>query len=79
MGMALEGSSRGLVVHGMEGFDYDKAKVSLSIPDDYQVEALVAVGKRAPAEALPDELRKKEAPSPRKALNEFVFEGKFGR
>ena len=79
MGMALEGSSRGLVVHGMEGFDYDKAKVSLSIPDDYQVEALVAVGKRAPAEALPDELRKKEAPRPRKALNEFVFEGKFGR
>ena len=29
----------GLVVHGMQGFDYDKARTVLKIPDGYQVEA----------------------------------------
>lgn len=75
--MALEGAGRGLVMHGMEGFDYERAKKDLSIPDDYQVEALVAIGKRAPPENLPEELQKREAPSGRKPLNEIAIEGKF--
>lgn len=77
MAMALEGSARGLVVHGMEGFDYEKAKSSLDIPDDYQVEALAAIGKRAAASNLPEEMQKRELPSPRKGVNEIAIEGKF--
>ncbi len=77
MAMALEGSSRGLVVHGMEGFDYEKAKKDLNIPDDYQVEALIAIGKRAPTEKLPDDLQKKEIPSTRKPMGEIIIEGSF--
>src|SRR6185437_6320066 len=45
MSLALEGSSRGLVVHGMSGFDYAQAKRVLEIPDDYTVEAMIAIGK----------------------------------
>jgi len=77
MAMAIEGSSRGLVVHGMEGFDYDKAKKDLNIPDEYQVEALIAIGKRAPITDLPEELQKKEMASQRKSLEEMATEGKF--
>ena len=33
MALALEGSARGLVVHGMSGFDHKKAKASLNIPE----------------------------------------------
>jgi nitroreductase len=76
-GMAIEGSSRGLVVHGMEGFDYEKAKKDLGIPDDYQVEALIAIGKRASTNTLPKELQEREAPSDRKPLKEIAIEGKF--
>jgi nitroreductase len=74
---ALEGCSRGLVVHGMGGFDYDKAKKNLEIPDDYQVLAMFAVGRPAPKETLPPDLQAREAPSPRKKIEEFVMEGKF--
>ncbi|MBS0604115.1 MAG: nitroreductase family protein [Verrucomicrobia bacterium] len=77
MALALEGAGRGLVVHGMEGFDYEKARKDLNIPDDYQVEALVAIGKRAPASKLPEELQKREIPSPRKEAEEIAMEGSF--
>lgn len=77
MGMALEAASRGYVIHGMEGFDYDKASRDLEIPKEYQVEALVAVGKRAPLSSLPPDLQKKEMVSNRKKPEEIAFEGKF--
>lgn len=77
MSMALEGFSRGYVVHGMEGFDYDKASTDLQIPDDYTVEAMVAIGKRAPKEKLSPELQKREAPSLRNPLEQILMKGKF--
>ncbi len=77
MALALEGSARGYVVHGMEGFDFEKAKKDLEVPDDYQVEAMFAIGKRAPASQLPAELQKREAPSTRRPLEEIMIEGKF--
>ena len=44
--LALQGYINGFVVHGMEGFDYDKAKTECNIPDGYTVEAMFAVGIR---------------------------------
>lgn len=77
MCLALEASTRGLVAHGMEGFDYTRAYKDLNIPETYQVEAMVAIGKSAAKEKLPEELQKKEVPSPRKPAKEFVRSGKF--
>lgn len=77
MSLALEATSRGYVAHGMEGFDYDKAKKDLEIPDDYQVEAMIAIGKRAPKDKLPEDMQKKEVPSNRRPLNEIIMEGGF--
>lgn len=75
--LALEGSARGLVVHGMQGFDYEKAKTVCNIPDDFQVEAMVAIGKPGNKEVLPPELQIKETPSTRKPLRELIMEGKY--
>src|SRR5256885_5890991 len=36
--LALQGSTMGLVVHGMAGFDREKARAALKVPDDYSVE-----------------------------------------
>lgn len=75
--LALEGTSRDLVVHGMEGFDYQKARKALKIPDEFEVLAMFAIGKRAPKTTLSPELQKREAPSDRKRVEEFAFEGGF--
>jgi nitroreductase len=75
--LALRGSLKGLVVHGMQGFDYDKAKVVLNIPEDYKVEAMIAVGKPGRKETLPEKLQEREFPSNRKKLSEITLEGKF--
>ena len=75
--LCLEGTHRGLVVHGMEGFDYQKAKTALHIPDEYEILAMFAIGKKAPKESLPQDLQVKEVVSGRKKISEFAFEGKF--
>ena len=74
---ALQGSANGLVVHGMQGFDYDRARTVLAVPDDYQVEAMTAVGRPGRKEDLPEDLQKREAPSDRKKVDRIAWEGKF--
>lgn len=73
--LSLEGTHRGLVVHGMEGFNYSQAQALTS--EDYEVLAMFAVGKRGPKEALTADLQKKETPSSRKKISEFVFVGEM--
>jgi nitroreductase len=75
--VALQASIMGLVAHGMEGFDYDRAKIELLIPDEYVVEAMIAIGRPGPIDVLPLELQERETPSDRKHVTEFIFEGIF--
>ena len=74
---ALQGFSQGLVVHGMQGFDYDRARAELRIPDHFQVEAMAAVGKPAAKESLPEKLQKAESPNDRRNLSDSICEGPF--
>ncbi len=73
--LALQGTISGLTVHGMEGFDYDKAHKELKISDDHTIEAMFAIGKPGRKEDLPAEIQKMETPNDRKKITEFVFEG----
>ena len=75
--LALQGTMNGLVVHCMQGFDYERAKLDLHIPDDYTVEAMVAVGKPGNPDDLPENERTREMPNIRKSVREFAFEGPF--
>ena len=75
---ALQGFRQNLVVHGMEGFDYERARVDLGIPDEFQIEAMAAVGRPGPKELLPERLQKRESPNDRRKLRESIFEGPFG-
>ncbi|PYJ26273.1 MAG: nitroreductase, partial [Verrucomicrobia bacterium] len=74
---ALQGFHQGLVVHGMEGFDYERARKELRIPDEFQVEAMAAVGKPGPKEWLPEKLQARESPNDRRKLSDSIFEGPF--
>jgi nitroreductase len=75
MSLALQGSLMGLVVHGMEGFDYEKAHAVVKASDEYVVEAMCAIGKQGRIQDLSSELQKKEEISDRRPLSEVVFAG----
>ncbi len=74
---ALEGASRGLVVHGIQGFDYDRARKELKIPDGFEIQAMASVGIYGNAELLEEKNRSREKPSLRKDFSRIVARGKF--
>jgi nitroreductase len=75
--LALQATLGGLVAHGMQGFDYERARAELNIPAGFRVEAMAAVGRPGDPAALPERLREREAPSDRKPLSEITCEGPF--
>lgn len=75
--LALQGTINGLVVHGMQGFDYARARSALKIPEEFQIEAMAAVGLPAPIDVLPDNLQQRETPSDRRKLDQTICEGVF--
>jgi hypothetical protein len=68
----------GLVVHGIQGFNYDKAKELLNVTDEYQVEAMAAVGRPGNREELASALQERETPSQRRKVEVLAFEGRLG-
>ena len=75
--LALQAMLRGYVAHGMQGFDYDQAKTALRVSDEYQVEAMIAVGKPGRKEDLPEKLQAAESPNDRRPLTQSICEGPF--
>jgi len=77
MSLAFQGWLRGLVVHGMAGFDYARARTTLNVPDDFTVEAMAAVGHPGAKEDLPPQHLQREFPSTRRPITELVFRGRY--
>lgn len=75
--LALQAHLSGWHTHAMGGFDKDRARSELKIPDGYEIHAMVAVGRRGDAASLPEPLQAREAPSPRLALEAIAAEGDF--
>ena len=75
--LALQGALKGLGVHGMQGFDYERARTELKVPEGFQVEAMCAIGKPADPATLAEGLRVKETPSDRRKLEQTICEGPF--
>jgi nitroreductase len=75
--MALQAAFMNIIVHGLEGFDYQKAQKDCNVPEDYQIEAMFAIGKLGDKNELPEDLAAREKPSGRKPLHEVIFENVF--
>ncbi len=75
--LALQANKKGLITHPMTGFDFDKAREVLKIPEEYHIEALVAIGYQDEKEKLSDLLQEREQPNNRRPLENFIFNGKF--
>ena len=67
----------GWYVHGMVGFDANRAFEELRSPKGYTVEAVYAVGRMADPAGLSEELRTRDVPGVRRSLGELAFEGGF--
>ncbi|OXM86190.1 nitroreductase family protein [Paenibacillus rigui] len=74
--IALQASLLGIASHAIGGFDREKARTLLNVPDQYELHAVIALGYQGDAAQLPDGLREREVPNTRVDLNQVVFEGK---
>lgn len=74
---ALQATLSGWHVHGMVGFDMERARAALRVPEDYRIEAAIAVGRRGAALHLPENMQKGERPNARKPVAEITHEGGF--
>lgn len=77
--LAHQASGMGLVAHAMAGFDYNKAAEELKLPENYAVEAMVAIGRPGNKADLPEGLAEREKPSGRNSISDFAFEGSFNK
>lgn len=75
--LALQAWRSGYGTHAMTGFDIPRAAVELNVPDDYRVEAAVAIGRIGDKSILPEAVREREKPNSRNPQSDFVFEGGF--
>jgi nitroreductase len=72
--MALQATALGLHIHGMAGFDHDRARTELGIPADFDIAAFSALGYLGSPDNLPEGLKQQElAPRTRKPLADVVF------
>ena len=77
MSLALQGHGMGLVTHAMGGFDWERARTELGVPDEFAVEAMLAFGHPGKLEDLSEKDRARETPNGRRPVRELVFEGRF--
>lgn len=75
--MTITGTRAVLMLCNYACIHHEKARKDLSVPDTFDVVAMVAIDKPAPKEVLPPEVQQREQPSDRKPLSEIIMEGHF--
>ncbi|WP_207484306.1 nitroreductase family protein [Arenibaculum pallidiluteum] len=75
--LALQATRLGWHAHGMSGFDAERARSVLNVPDDHHVDAAIAIGRHGDKSILPESYHAGEAPSGRRPIGETFFEGGF--
>jgi nitroreductase len=75
--LALQASLAGWQAHGMAGIDREKVRLDLRVPDDFAVEAGIAIGRPGDKSTLPDALQAREVKSQREPVSSIAFEGLF--
>lgn len=71
--LSLEAQKRGLITHGMAGFRRKETREALKISEDFDIIAVVAVGKMGNRSVLDEEFRKEEFPNTRRPIHDTVW------
>lgn len=77
MNILLKATVLGLVSHPMLGFDEMRARTELHIPERFDIHCMVTIGHPGEIEELPEFQQKREIPSQRKPVEEFIQQGGF--
>ena len=77
MQIALQATALGYVAHAMAGLEFAKARDVLKLPDRFQLEIGIAIGRQADATHLPADLQSRELPSGRVPLEKIAQPGPF--
>lgn len=64
--------------HGIGGYDRALARETLKVPEDFALEALIALGRQGALDTLDEDFHAQESPNTRRPLSESVFAGEFG-
>ena len=75
---SLQAVLTGWYVHGMVGFDHERAPAVLGLRPTFQANAVFAVGRPGRPANLPQALQDREFPSGRLPLQDLAFEGRMG-
>jgi len=76
---SVQATAAGLHVHQMGGFDKEKARTVLGVPENFEPVVAIAVGYLGDVADLPDDLQASVAnPRSRRPLQESIFNGKWG-
>ena len=77
--LCVQATALGLAVHQMGGFDSQKARQVLGIPDGFEPMAAIAIGYAGGGDRLPAEVRARDAqPRQRLPLSSLVFDESWG-
>lgn len=72
--LSVQARALGLYTHQMGGFDRDRLRTALGVPEGYRAMSVTAIGALAPAELLPQDLRDRETGArERRPLAESFF------
>lgn len=77
--LVLQAAALGLQAHQMAGFDQEKARKDLAIPEGYDPVAMITIGYFGDVNLLSDSARQKElGPRSRRPAGDSVFGGSWG-
>ncbi|HZP05655.1 MAG TPA: nitroreductase family protein [Terracidiphilus sp.] len=74
--LVLQATALGLATHQMAGFEQEKARTLLGIPEGFELGSVTALGYQADPETLGNEelIKREVSPRERKPLSDFVYE-----
>jgi nitroreductase len=72
--LALQATLLGLATHAVGGFERDKARELLHVPDHLEIHAVIAIGYQGSKDNLNEALHEREKPNDRRLLIESIIE-----
>ncbi|MDB5084382.1 MAG: Nitroreductase family protein [Bacilli bacterium] len=75
--LALQATLLEMSAHAMGGFDRDKARSLLNIPEQFDLHVVISLGYRGDKDSLEPGMRESEFPSPRRPMREVIYQGKY--
>lgn len=78
--LLAEATARGLCVHQMSGILPDRVREEYGVPEGYEPLTGIAIGYEGSVKACDAEMAQRDAARrPRKAMQEFLFSGRWGK